>query len=144
MSRRLDELYELGTVVQEKCAEWPWAKCHGYGIVRKGNKTVRAHREVFLHVHGYTPKLIRHKCDNPACVNIGHLEEGTQKENMQDAVKRGRMSNGSQHGNPAISYQIVQEIRDNVELNQTQLAVMYSIHPSTVSRILAGKARSGD
>lgn len=142
MATKIDELYILGTKVQEECEEWEGAKCYGYGIVRKGTKTVRVHREIFLFVHGYLPKLIRHKCDNPACVNIAHLEGGTQKENMQDAVKRGRISRGRQHGRPNISDSLVQEIRENTTLNQTQLAKMHGVHPSTISKILSGKARN--
>lgn len=35
-------------------------------------------------------KVIRHKCDNPYCCNPDHLESGTQKDNVQDQIKRGR------------------------------------------------------
>jgi HNH endonuclease len=33
---------------------------------------------------------ILHECDVKECVNPKHLRQGTHKENMQDAVKRGR------------------------------------------------------
>ena len=36
-------------------------------------------------------KNLCHKCDNPACVRISHLFEGTQKENVDDARSKGRM-----------------------------------------------------
>ena len=34
--------------------------------------------------------FICHHCDNPICVRPDHLYAGTQKDNMQDAVQRGR------------------------------------------------------
>lgn len=34
--------------------------------------------------------MIRHKCDNPPCVNIEHLLKGDAKSNMQDCIDRGR------------------------------------------------------
>ena len=39
---------------------------------------------------GEIPKgmVIRHKCDNPNCCNIEHLEIGTQKDNIEDMIKR--------------------------------------------------------
>ncbi|WP_428832632.1 HNH endonuclease signature motif containing protein, partial [Pseudomonas aeruginosa] len=52
------------------------------------------HRLAYADAHGPIPDgmLIRHKCDNPACFNVNHLELGTQRDNMQDASKRGRIN----------------------------------------------------
>ena len=34
--------------------------------------------------------IIRHRCDNPACINPLHLRSGTQKDNIQDMMRKGR------------------------------------------------------
>lgn len=35
--------------------------------------------------------VVRHRCDNPPCVNPNHLETGTQADNIRDALTRDRM-----------------------------------------------------
>lgn len=41
--------------------------------------------------------VIRHTCDESFCVNPLHLVSGSQKENMQDKVNRGRHHNQKTH-----------------------------------------------
>jgi hypothetical protein len=54
--------------------------------------------------YGEIPKgmVIRHKCDNPACCNIEHLEIGTPLDNVNDMIERGRKAiniiRGTQNG----------------------------------------------
>lgn len=36
-----------------------------------------------------------HHCDNPGCVNVDHLFFGTQKDNIADAIKKGRLNFGN-------------------------------------------------
>lgn len=59
---------------------------HGYGSVRHDGKAVKAHRVAYIKCHGPIPDgvWVRHKCDNPRCINVQHLELGTQSQNELD------------------------------------------------------------
>jgi hypothetical protein len=65
----------------------------GYGTVSiKGYGTTGAHRASYAAHKGDVPShlVVRHKCDVPMCVNPDHLELGTQQNNIDDAIARGR------------------------------------------------------
>lgn len=78
------------------CKLWAGAKTsHGYGHKRVNGKHVKVHRLAYCEHNGLTladieGKVIRHKCDNPACYEGTHLEEGSQLDNIHDRVVRGR------------------------------------------------------
>jgi len=74
---------------------WIWIKAHdpsGYGVASKERKKIHAHRLSYLAFKGEIPKgmCILHSCDVKACCNPDHLWLGTQKDNMQDCIKKGR------------------------------------------------------
>ena len=75
------------------CLEWLGSTSKdGYGQLWASGHQWRLHRWVYTLVHGEIPEghVIRHKCDNPACVNPTHLLCGTHAENTNDMVERGR------------------------------------------------------
>lgn len=84
----------------EKTGEcWLWKGSlnpDGYGKitlpVNESNRTIAAHRLVWEMVKGEIPKglLCCHSCDVRHCVNPSHIWLGTQKENIQDMVRKGR------------------------------------------------------
>lgn len=84
-------------ILTSECIIW-WKGCDrdGYGVqsFRYGNLTrqVRAHRMIWEECFGPIPEglVLRHKCDNPPCVNPEHLELGTIGDNNRDRVERGR------------------------------------------------------
>lgn len=67
----------------------------GYGLVRYGHrrKQVSVHRlaaHLWLRFDLESKLEVLHKCDNPGCFNPKHLFVGTQKENIRDAMAKGR------------------------------------------------------
>lgn len=77
---------------------WLWTASldkHGYGQVRHGNTTGRAHRVIYEAERGPIPfgLVLDHKCRNPVCVNPDHLEPVTQAENL----RRSPVTLGSIH-----------------------------------------------
>lgn len=85
------------TVTERGCWEWNGKRHeHGYGIIdayRLGLKNARVHRIVWEMTNGPIddPNLVvRHRCDNPPCVNPDHLELGTLRDNSLDMSDRGR------------------------------------------------------
>ena len=79
---------------------WPWVRgknSAGYGVFcLKSEGRLRptlAHRiSLALATRRWPDAFALHSCDNPACCNPRHLRWGTQKDNMQDAKLRLRMS----------------------------------------------------
>jgi len=80
-------------IIQDNgCWEWQLSlNKHGYGLIGYKGKDCRVHRlsfEVFK--HPITKPVILHSCDNRRCINPEHLSEGTQLENVQDCINKGR------------------------------------------------------
>lgn len=90
------------TVDSRECWLWKGTKTgNGYGnfSVQEISAKVPAHRVSYWMATGEYPEagqVVRHKCDNPLCVNPRHLEIGSQSDNMLDMVSRGRRKYGSQ------------------------------------------------
>lgn len=84
------------TKKSRRCWHWIGAKQDaGYGELWcwEKRKYVGAHRVSWEIHNGPIPKglSVLHKCDNPSCVNPKHLFLGTQKDNIRDGMKKGRI-----------------------------------------------------
>lgn len=82
------------------CWEWKGATdSDGYGVFELRGKARQAHIVAYQLKVGPIEKgnVLLHICDNPPCSNYHHLIQGSQAENMQDMVSKGR------HGNRYVS-----------------------------------------
>ena len=73
---------------------WLWRASGGaYGIFSVKHKTINAHRFAWILSTGKPIPAgvnVCHTCDIPYCVNPNHLWLGTQYDNMQDCIAKGR------------------------------------------------------
>jgi hypothetical protein len=92
--RTPEQIFNEYTQRDEDCWIWTgWKNPLGYGHLNLADGTRwLAHRLSWVIHFGDIPDklVICHSCDNPSCVNPSHLFIGTQKDNVQDAIKKGR------------------------------------------------------
>ena len=82
---------------------WEWAATRdrrGYGRFNIGRTPRLAHRIAWELTNGPIPDGLHacHHCDNPPCVRPDHLFLGTDKDNMQDASRKGRLGHAGLRG----------------------------------------------
>lgn len=136
-------LFNRSRLAENGCWEWVGYKASGgYGAISQGGKNVRAHRVSYEAYNGPIPKgmVVRHTCDNPACINPDHLILGTQRQNVADREARGRRDvKGSQIGTSKLSEQDVMEIRASTD-STADIAARYGVDKSNIWLIRAGKS----
>jgi len=136
-----ERYYYFGwTELESGCWEWAGAlNANGYGTFRKGGKVNAAHRVSYtIHV-GAIPEglLVRHKCDNPPCVNPAHLELGTQAQNVEDMVMRRRNRVGERHHLTHLTEEDVREIRSRgVDERNVTLAREFRVCEASIRNII--------
>lgn len=142
--------FERYVVRQDGCWSWSGARdADGYGIVSMQKHRVARAPRVSWEIHkGPIPSgiFVLHRCDNPPCTNPLHLFLGTPKDNMQDAVRKGRNRithhKGEKHGRAKVTTEQVIEIRRRYaagDVSQTTLAAEFGITQSACSLIILRK-----
>lgn len=123
---------------------WLWAgpMSGKYGCVGK----LYAHRFSYERDVGPIPEGmdVCHRCDTPLCVNPQHLFPGTRAINLQDAVRKGRMTNrggkrksGASHPNARLTLEQVRAIKSDSR-SAYKIASEYGVADYTIYCIKKG------
>ncbi len=135
-----------GPVIRQELGRcWLWIGCHssdGYGNFRLLRRPVGAHRVAWrLWCGDPADQHVLHRCDNPACVNPGHLFLGDHADNMRDCSSKGRMlRSGERNGRAALSWERVAEMRRLYAsgARQVDLARQFGMSQQQVSNVVRG------
>lgn len=121
----------------------------GYGQLRRNGKCEYAHRVAYVEANGVTLEDIvgievRHKCDNPPCINPEHLELGSHADNMADMKKRKRSPSGERNGQVKLTAEQVAWVRANYiprhrELGGSAMARTLGVCQQNISDIIHGR-----
>ena len=130
------------------CWEWTGTRSEwGYGQFWIGNGTRQAApRWAFEHWVGpIGPGLVVcHRCDNPGCVNPDHLFLGTNQENADDMVRKGRSPKGKagRRLSKAKREEIVRMVAQGVP--QRKVAEQMGLSPKTVRKWVNETSHPGE
>ncbi len=114
---------EIKKLIEDKSEPIPFSGCwiwlgalqpgSGYAVWPKAQRNRSVARIAYKAYNGEIPheQIVRHTCDVTCCVNPAHLLVGTQLDNMQDKVRRGRSSKGELNGKAKLTAEQVIRIR---------------------------------
>jgi hypothetical protein len=104
-----------------------------YRVKGQGNRLAR---HILFRRYGKQPISIisRHTCDNKWCINPDHIIPGTNYDNSQDAVERGRIAIGSRLPQTRLTPEQVVQIRA-LDLPHREIARRFGIGPTQVGNI---------
>lgn len=151
---QIQTIFELleNPPTHNECILWENATSNlGYGQVCFDNKVYVVHRLVMELTLGRAlgpEKDVCHHCDVRNCININHLFVGTAKDNIQDAIRKGRFPQKDYFWKFTRTYanklftdeqvkQLQQQLADGVTTIK-ELAVKYNVHYNFVWGILRG------
>jgi len=129
---------------------WLWTgkptNPQGYGAIYINepiNKSVKAHRISWELTYGPIPDNLHclHKCDVRLCVKPEHLFLGTNQDNVDDMLEkgRGRKAHGEEHVCAVLTERDVLGIRSLYaigDLAQHEIGKLFNINQSRVSKII--------
>ncbi len=120
---------------------WGWSlPANGDGYVRfsVGGSSYLGHKYSWVLHNGPIPGnlYVLHTCDNRACSNPAHLFLGTQRDNIEDMIAKGRSPDQRGDANPkaALSTEDVLAIRARLEAGEVNAAIArdYGVTPTNI------------
>ncbi|MBK9216951.1 MAG: hypothetical protein IPM59_15425 [Chloracidobacterium sp.] len=123
---------------------WFWTAARdrkGYGVGNWSGRRKRATHISYFIANGRWPKMCRHTCDNPPCVNPEHLLDGTHLDNVRDMVSRGRQAIGEGNGTARLTVAKVREIKSMLAGGATLVATAarFGVCKKTIWNIKKGR-----
>jgi len=143
---RISRLFwsKVQVVGLDDCWEWTASLRHkedkgSYGSFNTGRSyglSSSSHRVAWELVRGpiLKDRLVLHKCDNSICCNPLHLFLGSQSDNMEDKLNKGRVPSGERHSSAKLTTLQVTRIREDTR-SQKCIAKEYGISQVRVSQI---------
>ncbi len=125
---------------------WLWTgtlNADGYGRLNVERVIHPTHRLAWREFNGSIgDKNVLHKCDVRACINPNHLFLGTQRDNVDDMLAKGRNRRGSALPASKLSEEQIPEIRRLLREGKTSYRIgpMFGVHPSTIDAIAVGRS----
>lgn len=117
----------------------------GYGSIRTPETQLRAHRVSYkIHNPGDCIEglVVRHRCNNPPCVNPAHLLAGTHLDNMADRMEAGHFYVNEDHPNTKYSNEVVAQVRAASGTHE-EVAARFGMSTSQAGNIRRGQQRPG-
>lgn len=135
------------------CWEWSgYLNKWGYGNFKVcnggGRKSYLPHRvsyEMFYNQQIPDGLLVCHKCDNPRCVNPSHLWLGTNQDNINDMINKGRdkKAKSENNGNVKLTRESVNKMRELYSIGEygsRELGEMFGVTKTQILYIVNYKS----
>jgi len=145
--------------INDKTGCWEWTGYvipSGYAYVSINMKKTYLHRYSYIVHKGNIPNglFVLHHCDNKRCCNPEHLFLGTQADNMDDMISKGRGATGDKNssrkhpeklqgernGASKLTELQVNEIKSilKIGISCRQISLRYKVCPTTIMNIKNG------
>jgi len=144
-----DRFWEkVGVGGPDECWEWAAHRQRaGYGqfTVAKGEFHTASRVSLALSIGSIPAGMsVCHSCDNPPCCNPAHLFLGTQADNANDCIRKGRANRARGEGtfSARLTEEIVRGIRSRIPMRYGEVAKLareYSVSEHAIAAVVRGK-----